>query len=293
MRKEKIGFIGLGIMGKPMAINLLNAGYSLLVLKSNKASKELEKRGAKAYSTSREIASESDIVITMLPDSPEVEEVVFGEEGVIEGIREGTMLIDMSTISPITARKIYNSLKKKGVESLDAPVSGGQIGAEKGLISIMVGGSEQAFQRALPLFKVIGKNAIYIGEAGAGQLTKACNQIIIGVTMQGVAEAFALARKTGVDLEKVRKALLGGYAQSRVLDESGKRMIDRNFDPGFKIKLHRKDMNIALETGKNFSVPLYGAAQAAAHMDAIIAQGDEELDNSAVSLLYDKISGNY
>ena len=291
MGKGKVGFIGLGIMGKPMALNLLHDGYSLLVLKSNKASNELVRAGATSYKNSKEIAAKSDVVITMLPDSPEVEEVVFGKEGVIDGIKEGSLFIDMSTIAPSVARKIYTSMIEKGVEALDAPVSGGEKGAQVGTVSIMVGGNKKGYQKALPLFEVMGQNSIHIGNAGAGQLTKACNQIVIGVTMQGVAEALALARESGVNPEKVREALLGGYAQSRVLDESGKRMIKRNFKPGFKIKLHRKDMNIALQAGKEFSVPLYGAAQSAAHMDSLIAQGNEDLDNSSLALLYEKLTG--
>lgn len=285
---ETIGFIGLGIMGKPMALNLVKAGYTLLVLENNKASQELVEAGAQSFSDSKAIAQKSDIIITMLPDSPEVEDVILGQEGVLEGVREGTVFIDMSTIAPSTAKKLYALMQEKGVEALDAPVSGGQVGAEAGSLSIMVGGSEQAFQRVLPLFKVMGKNIIHIGEAGAGQMTKACNQMIVGMTIQAVAEAFALAKKAGLDLEKMREALLGGFAQSRILDLHGKRIIERNFEPGFKIKLHRKDMNIALQTGKEFSVPLYGSAQVAAHMDAVLAQGNGELDHSAIALLLEQ-----
>ena len=289
---EKIGFIGLGIMGKPMALNLLEAGYELLVLETNRAAPELEEAGAKSLSTSKAIAEQADFVITMLPDSPQVEEVVFGEAGVLEGIREGAVFIDMSTIAPSTAKNIYEKMKEKGVEALDAPVSGGQVGAETGSISIMVGGSEEAFEKALPLFEVMGKNMVLIGDAGAGQMTKACNQMIVGMTIQAVAEAFTLAKKAGLDLAKMREALLGGFAQSRILDLHGQRIIDQNFKPGFKMKLHRKDMNIALQAGKEFSVPLYGSAQVAAHMDAIIAGGNEELDHSALALFMEQISNN-
>lgn len=289
---EKVGFIGLGIMGKPMALNLLKAGYPVFVLEKNKASSELVEAGAKAFSSNKAIAQESDVVITMLPDSLEVEEVVMGEEGVLEGIREGSVFIDMSTIAPSTAKKLHGLMQEKGVEALDAPVSGGQVGAESGSVSIMVGGSEQAFQKALPLFKVMGKSMVHIGEAGAGQMTKACNQMIVGMTIQAVAEAFTLAKKAGVDLEKMREALLGGFAQSRILDLHGKRIIEQNFEPGFKIKLHRKDMNIALQAGREFSVPLYGSAQVAAHMDAVLAQGKGELDHSAIALLMEQLSTN-
>ncbi|WP_154856311.1 2-hydroxy-3-oxopropionate reductase [Cyclobacterium xiamenense] len=288
---KKVGFIGLGIMGKPMAINLLNAGYELLVLESSKAAGALTAKGAKAYSTSKELSANADIVITMLPDSPEVSEVVFGPDGVLAGIRSGTVFVDMSTIAPSTAREVATAMKEKGVEALDAPVSGGQVGAESGNLSIMVGGTEQAFEVAKPLFEVMGKSAVLIGDAGAGQLTKACNQMIVGITIQAVAESFSLAKKAGVNLEKMREALLGGFAQSRILDLHGQRIIDRNFEPGFKIKLHRKDMNIALMAGKEFNVPLYGSGLVASQMDAALALGFDEKDHSALALLMEKLSG--
>ncbi|MDF9796957.1 2-hydroxy-3-oxopropionate reductase [Catalinimonas alkaloidigena] len=287
---EKIGFIGLGIMGKPMALNLVKAGYSLSVLKQSGAADTLTEAGAKTYASAKELAQENDVIITMLPDSAEVKEVVSGAQGVGEGIRKGSLFIDMSTIAPSTAKEIYALMQDKGVEALDAPVSGGQVGAESGTVSFMVGGNEQAFQRAKPLFEIMGKNVVRIGETGAGQTTKACNQIIVGMTIQAVAEAFTLAKKAGVDLVKMREALLGGFAQSRILDLHGQRIIDQNFKPGFKIKLHRKDMNIALQAGKEFSVPLYGSAQVAAHMDAILAQGNGELDHSAIAQFMEELS---
>jgi 2-hydroxy-3-oxopropionate reductase len=281
---EKIGFIGLGIMGKPMALNLIKAGYAVLVLGKSPAAEELTGAGAVSVPDSRTLASESDVVITMLPDSPQVEEVVSGPGGVLEGIREGSLFIDMSSIAPATARNIYQAMQEKGVEALDAPVSGGQVGAEAATLSIMVGGGKNVFERALPLFQAMGKNIVHIGEAGAGQTTKVCNQMIVGMTIQAVAEAFNLAGNAGVDLEKMREVLLGGFAQSRILDLHGKRMIDGNFKPGFKIKLHKKDMNIALQTGAEFGVPMGGTAQVAAQMDKVIAQGDGELDHSALFL---------
>jgi 2-hydroxy-3-oxopropionate reductase len=247
---EKIGFIGLGIMGKPMAQHLLKAGYSVAVLEKNKSAAELVAAGAQSFPSNKSIAEHADIIITMLPNSPEVEAVVFGKDGLIEGLKKDSLLIDMSSISPATAKKIYEALQQKGVDALDAPVSGGQVGAEAASLSIMVGGSEAAFARALPLFQLMGKNIVHIGDAGAGQMTKACNQMIVGMTIQAVAEAFTLAKKAGVNLEKMREVLLGGFAQSRILDLHGKRIIDGNYKPGFKVKLHRKDMNIALETGQ-------------------------------------------
>ncbi len=287
---EKIGFIGLGIMGKPMAKHLLTAGYGVLVLEKNKATPELVEAGAKSYGTNSEVAANADIVITMLPDSPDVQEVVFGKGGVLEGIKSGALFIDMSTIAPGTAKSIYQAMQEKGVEALDAPVSGGQVGAEAASLSIMAGGTEAAFGRALPVFQCMGKNIVLIGEPGAGQTTKACNQMIVGMTIAAVAEAFTLAKKAGVNLEKMREVLLGGFAQSRILDLHGKRIIDQNFKPGFKVKLHRKDMNIALQSGKDYSVPLYGTALVASHMDALIAQGKGELDHSALAVLFEQLS---
>lgn len=287
---KKVGFIGLGIMGKPMAINLIDAGFDLIVLDSNKAAGDLTQKGAKAYSTCKEVAENAEIIITMLPDSPEVNEVVFGEGGVLEGIQSGAVFVDMSTIAPSTAREVAEAMLKKGVDALDAPVSGGQVGAEQGNLSIMVGGKQSAFDTVKPLFEVMGKSAVLIGDAGAGQMTKACNQMIVGMTIQAVAESFTLAKKAGVDLEKMREALLGGFAQSRILDLHGQRIIDRDFEPGFKIKLHRKDMNIALMAGKEFKVPLYGSALVASHMDAVLAAGMDEKDHSALALLMEKFS---
>lgn len=288
---ERIGFIGVGIMGKPMALNLLKAGYAVTVHDLNRRPvDELAQQGADSAGSAGAVAEQSDVVITMLPDSPEVEAVVFGPDGVLEGIRGGMLFVDMSTIAPATSEKISKVLSEKDVDALDAPVSGGDVGAKAGTLSIMVGGTKAAFERALPLFQVMGKNIVHIGDAGAGQVTKACNQIVVGMTIQAVAEAMTLAKKAGVDIEKVRDALLGGFAQSRILDLHGKRILEGNFQPGFKIKLHRKDMNIALQTGRALSVPLPGTAQVASQMDAIIAQGNGDLDHSALALFLQELS---
>jgi 2-hydroxy-3-oxopropionate reductase len=281
---EKIGFIGLGIMGKPMALNLLKAGYSVSILSQSKAATELIEAGAKAHNTTQALAEENTIIITMLPDSPDVEKMV---NSIAASMQSGALFIDMSTISPLVAKNSYNLLKNKGISALDAPVSGGQVGAVAATLSIMVGGESAAFERACPLFQAMGKNIIHIGEAGAGQTTKACNQMIVGMTIQAVAEAFALAKKAGVDLEKMREVLLGGFAQSRILDLHGKRMIEGNFKPGFKVKLHKKDMGIALKTGKQFDVPLKGTAQVAKQMKIAVEKGHGELDHSALFLLLD------
>ncbi len=289
---ERIGFIGLGVMGKPMARNLLKAGYSLVVHnRSRAAMDELAGEGAEAASSAREVAEKSDVVITMLPDSLDVEAVVLGPEGIIEGVRSGQLYIDMSTIAPATSRQVYEALQQKGVDALDAPVSGGDVGAKAGTLSIMVGGTKEVFQRAKPLFEVMGKNIVLIGEAGAGQVTKACNQMVVALTIQAVAEALTLARKAGVDPARVREALLGGFAQSRILDLHGQRILDRNFQPGFRVRLHRKDLAIALQTGREQSLPLPATAQAADMMDALLAQGMGDLDHSALALLVEQLGG--
>lgn len=289
---EKIGFIGIGIMGKPMALNLIKAGYDLVVMDiDKKAVGEVTAQGAKSTETAKAVAEQTDVIITMLPDSPDVEQVVLGPDGVAEGIKSGSLFIDMSTIAPATSQKIAKVLAEKNVQALDAPVSGGEVGAINGALSIMVGGPESAFEQAMPLFKIMGKNIVLIGEAGAGQVTKASNQIIVGMTIQAVAEAMNLAKKAGVDIVRVREALLGGFAQSRILDLHGQRIIDNNYKPGFKVKLHRKDMNIALQTGRELSVPLPGSALVASQMDAILARGDGELDHSALALFLSQLSG--
>lgn len=279
---EKIGFIGLGIMGKPMALNLLKAGYPVGVLAGSRASGILKDAGAEVWPDAAALAAGSDIVITMLPDSPQVEEVV--NSGVLAGIREGSLFIDMSTIAPLVARKLFETMQEKGVEALDAPVSGGQVGAEGATLSIMVGGNAGAFTRALPVFQAMGKNIVHIGEPGAGQTTKACNQMIVGQTIQAIAEAFTLAQKAGVDLAKMREVLLGGFAQSRILDLHGQRIIDQNFKPGFKIKLHQKDINIALKTGGELALTLPGTETVAKQMETAMQQGNGELDHSALFL---------
>ena len=289
---ERIGFIGLGIMGKPMTRNLLKAGYSLTVHDLNRVVvEELGREGAVAASSPKEVTEKNNVIITMLPDSPDVEQVVIGSAGILDGIKKGMLYIDMSTIAPSTSRRIYELMSSKGVESLDAPVSGGEVGAKEATLSIMVGGKKEAFQRALPIFQVMGKNIVFLGGPGAGQVTKACNQIVVGVTIQAVSEALTLARKAGVDPAKVREALLGGFAQSRILELHGKRILDRNFQPGFKIKLHRKDLNIALQTGRELSIPLFTTSQVAELMNSLLASGRGELDHSALALLAEQLSG--
>ena len=278
-------------MGLPMSKNLLKSGYAVTVFnRSRAAMDELLAVGAQLANSPSEVAQQSDVVLTCLPDSPDVEAVVLGENGVLSGSRPGMLYVDHSTIAPVTSRKLYEALKLSGVAALDAPVSGGDIGAQQGTLSIMVGGDEAAFGRSLPILQAMGKNIIHIGDAGAGQVTKACNQIVVAMTVQAVAEALTLAKKSGVDPAKVREALLGGFAQSRVLEVHGQRMLDRTFQPGFKLNLHRKDMNIVLQTGKELNLPLLGTAQVTELMNAAIAQGKGELDNSALITLYELLS---
>ncbi len=282
-----IGFIGLGIMGKPMAKNLLAAGYPVIALNRSRGPvDELVAAGAQAGSSPNDVASRSDVVITMLPDSPDVESVALGSDGIAAGIRHGALWIDMSTIAPTTTKRVAAELAKKGAASVDAPVSGGEKGAIDAALSIMVGGSDADFARAKPFFEKLGKNIVHVGELGAGQVTKACNQIVVGVTIEAVAEALALAEAEGVDPAKVRAALLGGFAQSKILEVHGQRMIDRAFNPGFKSRLHRKDMNIAVEAGEANGMELAAAKLVRERFDALIARGDGDRDHSALRTLY-------
>jgi 2-hydroxy-3-oxopropionate reductase len=287
--RERIGFIGLGIMGKPMARNLIKAGYSLTVHNRSRLSvEELTRDGARDGRTPRNVAEESDIIITMLPDSPDVQQVVMGPNGVLEGLRKGSVLVDMSTISPMVTQELAKTVRSKGAEMLDAPVSGGEKGAIEATLSIMVGGTEETFARVRPVFEAMGKNIVHIGASGAGQVTKACNQIVVALTIQAVSEALTLAAKSGVDAGKVRQALLGGFAQSRILDVHGQRMLERNFKPGFRVRLHQKDLNIGLSTGKNLGVPLPATAIVQEAFTALQGLGRGDQDHSAlVTLLED------
>lgn len=288
---ERIGFIGLGIMGKPMAQHLLKAGYSLIVLdKVAGAKEELVTAGAEAGKNASDVAARSDIVITMLPDSPDVEDVVLGQDGVLYGLPPGRLLVDMSTIMPSVARRVTEAVRARGSEGLDAPVSGGQVGAQNAALTIMVGGTQAAFDRAKPLFEKMGKNITLVGEAGAGQVTKAANQVIVGVTIAAVSEALLLAAKAGVDPARVRDALMGGFAQSRILELHGKRMIDRTFQPGFKIKLHRKDMAIILNTARELGLALPLSSDVAELLNAAIANGSGDLDHSALVTVFERLA---
>jgi len=288
----RVGFIGLGIMGRPMAQNLIKAGYPLAVhARRPDMMQPLVNEGATACENAQKVAAQSDITFTMVSDTPDVEQVILGEQGVIHGAQAGSVIVDMSTISPSATRRMAELLAKKGIHMLDAPVSGGEQGAIDGTLSIMIGGKEETFQRVLPLFEVLGKNIVHVGEHGAGQVTKACNQIVIAQTLVAVSEAFILARVSGADPAKVRAALLGGFAGSRVLETHGQRILDHNFKPGFKARLHQKDMRISMEAAHEMGIALPGAALASQHLNALIGEGLGEEDSSALATILERMSG--
>jgi 2-hydroxy-3-oxopropionate reductase len=291
MANPSIGFIGLGIMGKPMARNLLKAGYALVVHnRSRGAVEELSKEGAQTAATAKEVVERTEILITMLPDSPDVELVYSAETGVFAGANRGMLLIDMSSISPIVSRKLAQEAEKQGMDMLDAPVSGGEAGAINATLSIMIGGKAAAVERAMPVFQVLGKNIVHVGDPGAGQVTKAANQMVVGTTIAIVSEALVLSAKAGVDPAKVRQALLGGFAQSKILEAHGQKMLERNFKPGFRIRLHEKDMKIALATGLEYGVPLMVTSQVAQMMTAMRSMGNGELDHAGLIKLVEQMS---
>lgn len=280
---ERVGFIGLGIMGRPMALNLLKAGHELAVYaRRPEAVGPLEAAGAAVGGSPAELAACSDFIFTMVSDTPDVEEVLFGPGGVVDGLREGTVVVDMSTIAPCAAQDMARRLAALGVAMLDAPVSGGEVGALEGSLSIMVGGEAPAFERVLPLLQILGKNVVHVGESGAGQVCKACNQLVVGATIAGVAEAILLARASGVDPGRVRQALLGGFAGSRILEVHGRRMIEGDFSPGFRSRLHQKDMGIVLEAAQELGLALPGAAQVAQYLNALVGRGLGDEDSAAI-----------
>ncbi len=289
---ERLGFIGLGIMGAPMAANLLRAGYTLTVAnRSRPAVDRLVAAGAAAAGGPREVAERSDVIITMLPDSPDVESVVLGPGGLIEGARPGQLLIEMSTIAPATARRAAEALAARGVAALDAPVSGGQAGAEQGTLSIMVGGDEAPFARALPILQVLGKNIVRIGGPGTGQVAKAANQMIVADTISAVAEALLLAARSGADPARVRQALLGGFAGSRILEVHGERMLRRSFQPGFRLRLQLKDVRIAMDAARQAGMRLPVTERAYELLGEVVAAGAGDLDHSALLTAFEAREG--
>ena len=293
-KANRIGFIGTGIMGKPMVRNLVKAGYQVVVYnRSQSAIDELtaESDAVTAAGSPAEVARAADTVILMLPDSPDVRDVVFGENGVLNGVREGFLLIDMSTIAPSTAIEVSTAVATAGGSALDAPVSGGDKGAIAGTLSIMVGGNETDLKRAMPLFEALGKTIVHIGGPGAGQIAKACNQVMVAVNYAAVSEALVLAERSGVDPEKVAQVLGGGLANSRVLEMRGATMIKGDFQPGFRVDLHRKDLAIALATGRERQSALPITALVSQLYDALSATGGGQLDHSALITVIERMSG--
>ncbi len=288
----KIGFIGLGIMGRPMALNLLKGGHSLTVwARRAESMAPLLEAGAKGADSPAGAAREADLVISMVADAPDVAEVMLGAGGVAQTAARGLVAVDMSTIAPASAREIGLGLSRSGVDFVDAPVSGGEVGAIAGTLSIMAGGSEAAFAMASPAFACMGKNIVHVGASGAGQVAKAANQIVTGMGVLAVAEAFALAAKNGVDPAKVREALLGGFAYSKILENHGQRMLDRNFKPGFKSWMHEKDLNIVMQTAHQLGLCLPGSAATAQMFNAMVGSGLGEEDSIAVLKLLERLSG--
>lgn len=286
----KIGFIGLGIMGKPMARNLMKKGHTLVVSGHNKAvAAEFAKDGATVFDTPKEIAANSDIIITMLPNSPQVEEVVLGKDGVIEGAKKGSCVIDMSSIAPLSSRKIASELEKVGVDMLDAPVSGGEPKAIDGTISVMVGGKQEVFDKYKDVIGCMAASVVRTGDIGAGNATKLANQIIVAINIAAVSEALTLAAKVGVEPELVYKAIRGGLAGSTVLDAKAPMMMDRNFKPGFRINLHIKDLKNVLDTSHEVGVTLPLTASVMEIMQALKADGHESEDHSSIVRYYEKL----
>ncbi len=288
-----LGFIGLGIMGKPMAGHLIKAGHKVLVYDVNAAAvQELAAKGAVACRSSKEVAEKTGIIIIMVPDTPDVEAVLFGKNGLAEGVKAGSIVVDMSSISPIATKEFAKRLAAMGVEMLDAPVSGGQVGAENAALSIMVGGDPKVFEKIKPYFELMGKNIVHIGGNGDGQTCKVANQIVVALTIEAVGEALLFASKAGADPVKVRSALLGGFAQSRILELHGERMIKRTFNPGFRIRLHQKDLNLALQAARSMGLSLPNTATAQELFNAVAAQGGIDLDHSALVLALEKLANH-
>jgi len=276
----KIGFIGLGIMGAPMAQNLMKAGHEMVVRTRSKVPDALQ--GATICQTNAEVARAAEVVILMLPDTPDVEQVLFGEDGVASGLSKGKTVIDMSSIAPMETKRFAKKINELGCDYLDAPVSGGEVGAKAASLTIMVGGDEAVFERARPLLEAMGKNITLVGGNGDGQTTKVANQIIVALNIAAVGEALLFASKAGADPAKVRQALMGGFAASRILEVHGERMIKRTFNPGFRIALHQKDLSLALAGAKEMDVSLPQTASAAQLMQSCAAHGWDQLDHSAL-----------
>jgi 2-hydroxy-3-oxopropionate reductase len=278
----KIGFIGLGIMGTPMALHLVNGGHSLYVHTRSQVPEAIQAAGGVRRENAAAVAKEAEVIFTMVPDTPDVEAVLFGENGVAQGLSKGKVVVDMSSISPMATKEFAKKINALGCDYVDAPVSGGEVGAKAGSLTIMCGGDEAVFERVRPLLELMGKNITLVGGNGDGQTTKVANQIIVALNIAAVSEALVFASKAGADPAKVRQALMGGFASSRILEVHGERMIKRTFNPGFRIKLHQKDLNLALQGAKELGVGLPQTASAAQLMGACAANGLADLDHSAL-----------
>tara|TARA_Y100000588_G_scaffold198643_1_gene212435 strand:+ start:6902 stop:7801 length:900 start_codon:yes stop_codon:yes gene_type:complete len=289
--KPKIGFIGLGIMGRPMTKHLLNAGYEVVVHDINRdAVKEIVDAGAEEANACAEVAEKSDLIITMVPDSPDVQAAALGEGGIIEGVREGATYVDMSTIAPSVSVEVGEEMAKKGVKCLDGPVSGGDVGAQNAALSIMVGGDEESYEFVRPIFEVMG-NPVLCGPLGSGQIVKACNQVLVAVTIAGVSEAITLGAKAGVDPINIVKVLGGGLARCGILENRGERMVNGDFDPGFRIRLHYKDLNIIMKTGNDYQVPLPVTSVVHELFNTAMVKDRSELDHSGLLTVIEDMAG--
>jgi 2-hydroxy-3-oxopropionate reductase len=289
---SNIGFIGLGIMGKPMAGNLIKGGHTLFLHSRSGVPQELAATGGKACGSAKEVAQKADIIITMVPDTPDVERVLFGSNGVAEGLTRGKTVIDMSSISPIETKKFAARINALGCEYVDAPVSGGEVGAKNAALTIMVGGSQTTFDKVKPVFELMGKNITLVGGNGDGQTCKVCNQIIVALNIEAVGEALVFASKAGADPARVRQALMGGFAASRILEVHGERMIKRTFDPGFRIELHQKDLNLALSGARAMGVSLPNTASAQQLFNSCVANGGAKWDHSAMVRALEKMANH-
>jgi 2-hydroxy-3-oxopropionate reductase len=287
-----IGFIGLGIMGKPMALNLIKGGHTLYLNSRSGVPAELTGAGGKACDTARAVAQQSDTVILMVPDTPDVEKVLFGPNGVSEGLSKGKLVIDMSSISPLATKEYAQRINALGCDYLDAPVSGGEVGAKNAALTIMVGGPQAAFDRAKPIFEQLGKNITLVGGNGDGQTCKVANQIIVALNIEAAAEALLFAAKAGADPAKVRQALMGGFAASRVLEVHGERMIKRTFDPGFRIELHQKDLGLALAGARALGMSLPNTATAQELFNACVANGGAKWDHSGMVRALERLANH-
>ena len=287
-----IGFVGLGIMGKPMALNLIKGGHKLFLNSRSGVAKELTDAGGTACASPKEVAQKADIIITMVPDTPDVEKALFGKDGIAEGISKGKIVIDMSSISPIETQEFAKKIEALGGEYVDAPVSGGEVGAKAASLTIMCGGKQAVFDKVKPLFELMGKNITLVGDAGAGQITKVANQIIVALNIEAVSEALLYASKAGADPARVRTALMGGFAASRILEVHGERIIKRTFDPGFRIDLHRKDLNLALSNARKLGLSLPNTATAQELFNSCAAHGDGNKDHSAMVTALERMANH-